>query len=249
RGAHVLELAPQLGHPLLDAPAVGLQLRLTRTAATDTAALAADTSTGLPGEVATPATQSLVQVLQLGQLDLRLALPALRVLGEDVEDQRGAVDDLDLEAVLQVAQLRGAQLTVEDDGVGPGGVDHRTQLTDLARADVRRRVRLLTALQQAVENLRARRLGEQLQLGQRTLGVHRRPLGPHAGEHDALEAQLPVLDLADVGQLGRHARDPAQRDPVLQVEHARRGLVELVRRLRLLGGGVEMIVESVRHYP
>ena len=40
--------------------------------------------------------------------DLRLALPALRVLGEDVEDQRGAVDDLDLDDVLELAQLARA---------------------------------------------------------------------------------------------------------------------------------------------
>ena len=48
------------------------------------------------------------------------ALPSrlLRVLGEDVEDQRGAVDDLDLHDLLELAQLTGRQLAVADDGVG-----------------------------------------------------------------------------------------------------------------------------------
>ena len=74
----------------------------------------ADPATGLAGQVAAPAAQPLLHVVELGQLDLRLALPALRVLGEDVEDQRGPVDDLDLDLVLEVAQLAGRELAVED---------------------------------------------------------------------------------------------------------------------------------------
>jgi hypothetical protein len=60
------------------------------------------------------------QVLQLGELHLRLALTGLGVLGEDVEDQRGAVDDLDLDDVLEGAPLAGDELAVADDGVGAG---------------------------------------------------------------------------------------------------------------------------------
>ena len=57
------------------------------------------------------------------------------MLGEDVEDQRGAVDDLDLELVLQLAQLAGRELAVADHGVGAGGVHGVAQLVDLAGAD------------------------------------------------------------------------------------------------------------------
>ncbi len=46
--------------------------------------------------------------------------PGCGVLGEDVEDQRGPVDDLDLDDLLEVAQLAGGQLTVADHGVGAG---------------------------------------------------------------------------------------------------------------------------------
>ena len=50
-----------------------------------------------------------VGVLELRELDLQLALGRVGVLGEDVEDHRGAVDHPDLQAVLQVALLAGAE--------------------------------------------------------------------------------------------------------------------------------------------
>ena len=42
-----------------------------------------------------PAAQARQPVAQLRELDLHHALLAHRVLGEDVEDQRDAVDDVD----------------------------------------------------------------------------------------------------------------------------------------------------------
>ena len=118
-----LDLAPQLGDPGVDPAAVGLELGLTGTAQAHAAARAAAPAgaAGLPGQRLAPAAQAGQQVLQLGQLDLRLALFALRVLGEDVEDQRGPVDDLDLDLLLEVAQLGRRQLAVADDRVGAGG--------------------------------------------------------------------------------------------------------------------------------
>ena len=52
----------------------------------------------------------------LRQLDLQATLARARVLREDVEDQRRAVEHLDVERVLEVALLRGRQFVVEDDG-------------------------------------------------------------------------------------------------------------------------------------
>jgi hypothetical protein len=124
------------------------------------------------------------------------------VLGEDVEDQRGAVHDLDLGAVLQVPQLAGCELAVADDRVGAGGVGDVAQLVDLAAADVGGRVGLRATLHERVEHLGAGCLGEQLELGERVLGVLGRAFGPHAHEHHALEPQLAVLDLGDVLELG-----------------------------------------------
>ena len=105
---HLAQRGAQLGDPAVDPAPVGLELGLTGATAADAGA-AAGPAAGLPGQVATPAAEPLLQVLQLGQLDLGLALGALGVLGEDVQDQRGPVDHLDLDLVLQVAQLRRAR--------------------------------------------------------------------------------------------------------------------------------------------
>src|SRR3712207_4853947 len=82
-GRHAGDLAAQLAHPRADPPPVGLDLRLTGTTGAD-AATAGDAATGLPGQRLTPAAQPRQHVLHLRELDLRLALTARRVLGEDV---------------------------------------------------------------------------------------------------------------------------------------------------------------------
>ena len=52
----------------------------------------------------------------------------------------------------------------------------------------------------------------------RVLGVVDGALGPDADEHDALQAQLAVLDLGDVLELGGQPGDAAQRRALLEVE-------------------------------
>ena len=111
------DLAAQPGDPRPDPAPVSLDLRLARAAGAD-AAGPARPAAGLPGQRLAPAAQPGQQVLQLGELDLRLALLAAGVLGEDVQDQRGPVDDLDLDRAFQAAQLARGQLAVADDGVG-----------------------------------------------------------------------------------------------------------------------------------
>ena len=56
-------------------------------------------------------------VLELRQLDLEPALGAGRVLGEDVEDQLGAVDDPRRERVLEGALLGRIELVVDNQDV------------------------------------------------------------------------------------------------------------------------------------
>ncbi len=186
-------------------------------------AATATAAAGLPGQRLAPAPQSRQEVLQLRQLNLRLTLPALRVLGEYVEDQRRTVDDLDLDLLLQRPQLRGRQLAVADHGVGAGVQHHRAQLVDLAAADERRRVRPGTPLDQALQHLRAGGLGQLGELDQRVLGVGDGALRPDADEDHPLESQLAVLDLGDVDQFGGEPGDATQRVALLQLErHPRR---------------------------
>src|SRR5690606_27614131 len=85
RGRHVLDLAPQPCHPGADAPSVELDLRLTGSARAHARTAGGDPATGLPGHRLAPSAQARQQVLQLRELDLRLALAGLGVLGEDVE--------------------------------------------------------------------------------------------------------------------------------------------------------------------
>ena len=118
---------------------------------------------------------------------------------------------LTLTCVSSLRSWLGRQLAVADHRVGAGGHDDRVQLLDLAAADVGGLVRAAAALDQRLEHLRAGGLGQRGQLGQRVLRVGDGALGPDADQHDPLEAQLAVLDLGDVGELGGQTGDAAQR--------------------------------------
>ncbi len=116
-----------------DQPPVGLELGLARPAHADAALL--------PLEVGPAAHQPRRQVLELRQLDLELALRAVRALREDVEDQAGAVDDAAFERALEVALLRPGQRVIEDDEVGAGRAAQRAAISPtLPRAGEQRRI-------------------------------------------------------------------------------------------------------------
>ena len=96
---------------LADHAPVELDLRLARAAArADAAALAL--------QVAPAPHQARRQVLQPRQLDLQLALVALRARAEDLEDQHRAVGDRHAEMALEVALLRRRQRLVEEHRLG-----------------------------------------------------------------------------------------------------------------------------------
>ncbi len=180
---------------------------------------------GLPGQRLSPAAEPGQHVLHLRELDLGLALFAARVLGEDVQDQRCPIDHLDPHDALELAQLAGSQLAVADHRVSARRGHQLGQLGGLARSDVGRRIRAAAALRQAIEHLRACRLGEQGELAERVLRLPQRPFCPHAEQYDALKAERPVLDLADVLELGGQSSYAAQRVPLLQVKLT--GIVDL----------------------
>jgi hypothetical protein len=115
-GAHRLpvrlepaEPPAQRRDPVAGEPAVGLDLRLAGAAGADPAPE--------PLEVRPQPPHARQVVLELRQLDLELALGAVRVVGEDVEDHRGAVDHRDAQGLLQVPLLPRCQLVVDGDEV------------------------------------------------------------------------------------------------------------------------------------
>ena len=104
--AHLIDLALDRLDADADPPPIGLELRFARPARADAAAQ--------PRQRGAGADEPRQQVLELRELDLPLAFARARAPGEDVEDELRPVDDLALELVFELAQLRGRQLVVED---------------------------------------------------------------------------------------------------------------------------------------
>src|SRR5690606_9784636 len=232
-GREGADLLAQQRHAVADAAAVELDLRLTGAAGPHAGAARADLTARLAAHRVAPAAQARQQVLELRELDLRLALAGLRVLREDVEDHGRAVDDLDLDDVLERAPLAGRELGVCDDGVGALRDDDLAELFRLAAPDVRRGAGVRAALQHAVEHDGTRRLGKRRELAQGVLGVLETARGVDAHEDDVLHAHLAVLDLGDVFELGRQAGHAPQRVAILEIPlliaRVGRGLVGLQR--------------------
>src|SRR5690606_16921294 len=187
----------RLGSPLADllhgllqhrdavayAAPVDLELRLAGAPGADPAAEAAHrlAAAGQPREL----------VLELRQLDLHLRLATGGVLGEDVEDHLGAVEDLQLRQALDLARLRRRELAVEHQQVRVLVERQRHRLLQLALADDRAVVGFGAPLDGRGGYGRARAAH---QLGQ--LGHARGRLGvvwPQAHEHGALLAGAPDL--------------------------------------------------------
>jgi hypothetical protein len=81
-----------------------------------------------------PAHQPGREVLELRQLDLHLALAGARALGEDFQDQLGAIEHAPPELALEVALLRTRQRMVEDHERCVDLVRGAPDLRDLAAA-------------------------------------------------------------------------------------------------------------------
>ena len=80
--------------------------------------------------------QSRQPVFELGQLDLKAPLVGRGAASEDVEDERRAVNDLDVEGALEIALLRGAEIVVDHDHVVANGIAPGFDLLELPFADV-----------------------------------------------------------------------------------------------------------------
>src|SRR5690606_11533093 len=99
-----------------------------------------------PGQFGAASRQPGQQVAQLRQFHLQLALAGPCPLGEDIQDQLGAVQHTGVEGLLQVAGLGGAEVVVENDQVSAGFGHLPRQFLQLAAADEIRRVRAAAPL-------------------------------------------------------------------------------------------------------
>ena len=87
-------------------------------------------------------------MLQLRQLHLQTAFVGTRPLGENIQNQTGAVEHAAFHRALQVAFLAGAQAVVEQHHVGLVLTHQVRQLLGLAGTDEQRRVGAVALAQQ-----------------------------------------------------------------------------------------------------
>ena len=151
--ADLVDALLHLRDPGPDDPPVGLELALAGSPGADPAAG--------PRQVRPQPGQARQLVLELGELDLEPALVGLGVEREDVEDQPAAVDDLDVEQLLERALLGRRQLVVGDEHVEAGLALGRDELLRLALADVPVRVDVAAVLPLGADDVgtRGRRPG------------------------------------------------------------------------------------------
>src|SRR5208282_545732 len=95
-----VEVALNLVNAFGNFPAVGFELGFALAAAHADAA-------GLPRQMSPEPRQPRQQMLELRQFDLQLAFARPGALGEDVEDERRAVENFALEDFFEIAALRG----------------------------------------------------------------------------------------------------------------------------------------------
>ena len=161
--ADVDELALQCGDPVAREPAVGLDLGLARSSGADAATE--------PLQVGPQPAHAREVVLQLGELDLELALGGVRVGGEDIQDHGGPVDHRHPDCLLEIALLPGRQLVVARNQIRVGRRHVRLDLVELAGTDVAVRVRLIAPLDDLADGHDAGGQEQLAQLGELVLAA------------------------------------------------------------------------------
>jgi len=129
-----------------------------------------------------------VRVLKLGQLHLQPAFVGAGVGGEDVQDQLAAVEDLAPRGLLEVADLRRAEVVVEDDDVDVVEIRPPGDFLRLARADVQLGKGLGALGDHFVDDESSGRLGQAAKLPYR---IHRIGLGARQ-EHANQQRPFPL---------------------------------------------------------
>ena len=172
--AEILQSAVQQRDPAARDPAVALELGSERAHA------AAETFEVLPH-----ASHPRQVVFQLRELDLQLPLGASGVLGEDVQDQLGAIDDARLERVLEGPLLRGVELVIDEQHLGARLAVGTLQLLELPLAHVGTPLGARAMLDELADRLDKRRVRKLSQLGQLLLRVD--SLSQHRDDEPTLQ--------------------------------------------------------------
>ena len=111
------------------------------------------------------------------------------MLGEDIQDNQGPVHDLQIQLLLQAAQLGRGQLIIADDAVRVQFYRQLPDLVDLAAADIGARMHTLPVLDDPAYGLRACGVGQFLKLVQGLLHIFIFP-GADADENNPLPGRF-----------------------------------------------------------
>jgi hypothetical protein len=95
-------------------------------------------------------------VLELGELHLELAVAALGALGEDVQNELRAIDDLEIGVLCDGARLRRRKLPVKDKDAGVELDRAHNDLFELALSHDELRVHVVAHLDDAIDHVGAR---------------------------------------------------------------------------------------------
>ena len=193
---HFRQPALQLRHPFPDPPPVHFQLAFSGAPGTDAARQ--------PAQHQPLADQPGALILQLRQLYLQLALGAGCPLGKDIQDQRGPVDHLHPQQILQVSHLDAGQLLVQNAEIRLQGLAFPGQLLRPAPADEESAVRFGPVLQKRPHDLGPGGFRQALQLLQRlrAFDAHQHGLLRPAGDPGGLlraHQQVALLNLIQPG--------------------------------------------------
>ena len=192
------ELLLELDHLLVDGAAVGLLLGLA--GAADEAEAAA-----LPLEMGPGAHEAGALVGEGREVDLQHALAGGGAVGEDLEDETGAVQQLDLPGLLEVALLHRGDRAVDQDELDLLGLDAGAQLLDLALAEEHAGIGLGQA-----HDLRPHDLQPGQRVGQRDGLLERAPGRARSGRRRGCRDAGPARGSGAPGSRGRAARGADQ---------------------------------------
>ena len=196
--AHRVDFLGEDADAVTDAPAVGFEFRFAGAARADAAAQPRQAPSLEPDEPRH-------QVLELRELDLKLAFTRPRAPREDVENELRAIDDLAVERFFEVAQLRRRQLVVENHDIDARSSQEAASDRNLAAAEKRRGIRLGALLQHAQHD---RRAGGRRQAGQfveRMLGIE--VTGSAVEQTDKRRALLSIRRGRSRGRMTCHCSD------------------------------------------
>jgi hypothetical protein len=168
-----------VSHASTDLSPVHLKLGLAWTSKTHPASTATrPTATGLTRQVSPRTSQPRQTILVLGQLYLELALPGSRMLGKNVQNQTGPIEELDIltERFFEIPQLAGREFVIKDDHIAVQILAQIDQLFDLTRADQSGSMKALQSLPCLSRHLKTGCACQLGQFAQRILNVPAAPL-------------------------------------------------------------------------